>query len=393
MAEKLNRPDVIIIGGNHHNPLGVVRSFGVNGIRPYGIIVVGKDKNSFVTKSRYWKKTWLASTDAEAIEIMKNEFSDQNQKPVVIPCSDSIAMEIDLQLDELKERFILPSMGERQGAIAALMDKHKQVEFCEKNGLLMAKSWIIDLRNNKWPEDINYPVFFKPVTSAEGVKLDIRRCDDKEEAQKYSEVLRDKGYKRFLLQEYIPFDRELEFVGSTADTDAFIISENIREWPLIGGTNSFFVVKGNIELKKCCFRILEAMKQNGFSGCFDVELFDYKGEIYVNEFNWRNTGNSFFALGTNVHYAVIWYLSKIGEDTSLLKHTTDDEEQYAMNEATDTRHLLCHNVSFLQWFSDLKTTQSFALWFSKDPIPAIFRYVYLICELFKRRGAVCKKSN
>ena len=116
-------------------------------------------------------------------------------------------------------------MGNCQGAIAELMDKHKQVEFCEKNGLLMAKSWIVDLQSDDWPEDITYPVFFKPVTSAEGVKLDIRRCEDEEAAQKYKEVLRDKGYKRFLLQEYVPFDRELEFVGSTADENAFLISE------------------------------------------------------------------------------------------------------------------------------------------------------------------------
>lgn len=59
MAEEINRPAVIIIGGNHHNPLGVVRSFGVNGIRPYGIIVTGQNKSSFVTKSRYWKKLGL----------------------------------------------------------------------------------------------------------------------------------------------------------------------------------------------------------------------------------------------------------------------------------------------------------------------------------------------
>lgn len=388
MAEKINRPDVIIIGGNHHNPLGVVRSFGVNGIRPYGIIVVGKEKNSFVAKSRYWKKTWLASTDAEAIEIMKRNFCNRAQKPVVITCSDSIAMEIDLRLDELKEHFILPTMGNCQGAIAELMDKHKQVEFCEKNGLLMAKSWIVDLQSDDWPEDITYPVFFKPVTSAEGVKLDIKRCDDEEISKKYKEVLRDKGYKRFLLQEYIPFDRELVFDGSTADEDAFIISENVREWPLTGGTNCFFVVDGNTSLQKSCLRILDVMKKSHFTGCFDVELFDYNGKIYVNEFNWRNTGNSFFALGTNVHYAVIWYLSKIGEDVSYLQHTTTDTNQYAMNEATDTRNILCHRVSFLEWLCDWKKTKSFALWFSKDPIPAVYRYVYLLRELFKRRGNV-----
>lgn len=41
---------VILIGGSLHNILGLVRSFGVKGIQPYGIIA-GKDaKTSFVRK-------------------------------------------------------------------------------------------------------------------------------------------------------------------------------------------------------------------------------------------------------------------------------------------------------------------------------------------------------
>lgn len=388
MAEGINRPAVIIIGGNHHNPLGVVRSFGVNGIRPYGIIVTGQNKSSFVTKSRYWKKTWLASTDDDAIELMKTNFSECKQRPVVIPCSDSIAMEIDLRFDELKKYFIIPSIGNRQGSIAELMDKYKQVKFCEKHGLLMAKSWILNLRQGDLPEDITYPVFFKPVTSAEGEKLDIRCCEDKETVQKYRDELKRKGYKRFLLQEYIPFKRELEFVGSTGKVDSFIISENVREWPKMGGTNCFFVVNSNEKIKTVCLKILETMKQIGYSGCFDVELFDYNGKIYVNEFNWRNTGNSFFALGTNIHYAVIWYLSQIDEDTSHFVYQTVDTKQYAMNESTDIRNIIRHHVKFIHWLRDWRKTKSFALWFSKDPIPAICQYFHLLRELIKRRGKV-----
>ena len=46
---------VILIGGDHHNGLGLARSFGINGIKPYGIIVTGRNKHSFISKSKYWE--------------------------------------------------------------------------------------------------------------------------------------------------------------------------------------------------------------------------------------------------------------------------------------------------------------------------------------------------
>ena len=66
---------VILIGGNNHSGLGVVRSFGVNGIKPYGIIVTKeKNENQFVQKSKYWKQVWQVATEEDAIRLLMNEF-------------------------------------------------------------------------------------------------------------------------------------------------------------------------------------------------------------------------------------------------------------------------------------------------------------------------------
>lgn len=107
--------------------------------------------------------------------------------------------------------------------------------------------------------------------------------------------------------------------------------------------------------------------------------------ILINEINWRNTGNSFFALGTGVHYAVTWYKNAIGHDTASMRHSTDDETQFAMNEATDFRHVVFKGLSPVRWFRDLKRTKSFALWYGKDLRPTFIRYVYLLKELVLRR--------
>lgn len=107
---------IILIGGNHHNGLGLVRSFGVNGIKPLGIIIGNNKKNSFVTKSRYWEKTWVFSSEKEAISFLLGNFKQEIEKPVIIPWSDSAAAEIDNNLDALMPFFIVPSLGGIQGA-------------------------------------------------------------------------------------------------------------------------------------------------------------------------------------------------------------------------------------------------------------------------------------
>ena len=74
---------VILIGGSHHNGLGLVRSFGVNGIRPYGIIVCPLGGDSYLTHSRYWEKTYCVASDEAAVDLLYKKFSGEKEKPVV----------------------------------------------------------------------------------------------------------------------------------------------------------------------------------------------------------------------------------------------------------------------------------------------------------------------
>jgi len=376
---------VILIGGDHHNGLGLARSFGINGIKPYGIIVTGRNKHSFISKSKYWEKIWLVENEECVVKLLLELFSKEKERPVIIPWSDSIAAAIDLNLNRLRDFFIVPSLNGRQGAIVEMMDKQNQVQFLEKHNLPMAKTYTIDFPYFGNGSEFIYPCICKPVSSYEGQKTDIKKCDSLEAIKHYFGELESKGYKRILVQEYISFDNELEFVGSCGDDPAYIISDNVREWPVIGGTNSFLHILNDKSLIDVCLRVLDALRKESYFGMFDVELFKVGGNYLVNEINWRNTGNSFFALGTGVHYAVIWYLNSIGEDASNIRHFTTDTNQYAMNEATDLRHVVFDKLSFSEWFKDLRKTQSFALWYGKDLKPTINRYLYLIKELVLHR--------
>lgn len=386
-------PPLILMGGSHHNGLGLVRSFGIHGIRPYGIIVCPADrpKESFIAHSRYWKKTFLVNSDEEALEVLRREFGSvaeqTGQKPVVITWSDSTEMAVDQHLDELKNRFVLPSCGGTQGQVTSLMDKERQVAFCRKHELNMAKSVVINLEQGDIPDDISYPVMLKPVTSAEGEKLDIRKCQSEDEARNYMKELRHKGYYRILVQEFVDYDKEFVFFGSTGKEDSYILCEKERVWPVVGGSSSFIKVSRDPEVLAACKKILSAMHSISYQGCFDVDLFQVTGKgPLVNEFNWRNSGVVFAALGPDVPYGLVYYYSQCGSNSDDLLHKPKaDKDFYAMDEATDLRHVVYGKLPLSEWLRDCHRTQSFALWFTRDPIPTIRQYAYLFREMLRRR--------
>lgn len=378
---------VLLIGTNHHNILGLVRSFGVNCIYPYGLIVGDGATKSFVRKSKYWTKTWAIDSEDEMIDFMLKQFENEELRPVVIPCSDLLAEIIDLNYNRLKDKYILPSINNEQGKIAELMDKQRQVELAKKYDIPMAKSWVIDLKNETIPDDIVYPCIVKPVVSAEGKKSDIRKCIDEKELIDYLMFLCENKYERILIQEFINFDYEISFIGSISEKTAYLINKKIRIWPIVGGSNSFVNVNKDKYMESFCLNILDILKKIKYIGLFDVEILCSGNQIYLNEINWRNSGNSFFALGTNVFYATIWYYMVINKTLpNNLKLTNNDNDFFAMDESKDLRYVVIKRISLKEWIADVKRSKCFAIWYSRDLKPTIYRYCGLIREFIKRKG-------
>lgn len=379
---------VILIGGNHHNGLGLARSFGVNGIKPYGVIVGEGAEHGFVRKSKYWAKTWVIKSDDEIVEFLLNAFQNEKEKPVVIPYSDGAAEEIDLNLDRLKEHFLLPSIGGQQGKIAELMDKQKQVEFAQTYGIPMAKSCVVDLNDIRLPEDMIYPCIVKPVVSAEGEKSDIRKCDTETQTVAYLQELRQKGYHRFLVQEYLNYDTEYLMVGSiSGQNQCWVNSKKIRVWPVVGGSSSCLQVTNQKNVSDFFESVRYAFQQITYDGFYDVEVLQVNGKLYLNEVNWRNSGTIYSVLGSKVYYPVNWYYWKTkNQSPENFIQSCLDETVYTIDESLDLRHVACGNITLKQWLRDKKKSKAFALWYTLDMRPAIAQYLHLLKELIKRHG-------
>ena len=77
----------IVIGGNHYNTLGVIRSLGEMGVPVYLILI--SEKGGYVSKSKYIVNSWYVDNSEDAIiNVLSNNFINEECKPVIIPTSD-----------------------------------------------------------------------------------------------------------------------------------------------------------------------------------------------------------------------------------------------------------------------------------------------------------------
>ena len=380
---------VIIIGYNHHNTLGVVRSFGENNVRPYGIIVNQINKKGFVFKSKYWEKTYIAKDEADALILLKTEFSAECEKPVVIVTGDSMMEMLDIHRDELSPMFILPGFPEEQGAVSRLMDKDAQVSFARANGIYMLNSENISLSDTDITIHCEYPVILKPVASNDGVKFDITICNSIEEFAEAIQQLRSKGYQRILVQHYLKDKEEFVLTGSVEPKTAlitFAVVKHIRQWPPKIGTGSYSQFIHESDIQAYCHEVLRKLMLNGYSGPIDLELFRSEdGRLILNEFNWRVSGRNFVSSYTGVHSTFLWYLAVTDQKLESFPLIASSDG-YSMNDVTDIRHMLRGTITFKQWIRDLQKAKSFSIWNTKDFKPVVSRYTYILFEFLKHRS-------
>ena len=238
----MEKNKVIIIGDDHTNTLGVIRTFGENGIKPY-VIIISKTKRVAVVKSKYVEKYWICTDENIALLTMMSIFSDEEKKPVVIPTSDLITLKIDESYNQLSKKFIIPSINNKQGEIIKYMDKFNQYQLAKDNNINMANSIIIDI-NNLEENEIKFPCILKPIVSAEGKKEDIVICNNKNEYIKAIADLKKLNYSKILLQDFIDYEYEMDISGFAYNGEISIPGaiKKIRIWPEKKGSTTYGLV-------------------------------------------------------------------------------------------------------------------------------------------------------
>lgn len=378
---------VILIGGDHHNGLNLARIFGINGFKVF-CCVISNDRSTLIQHSRYVQNVKVFREESLAYDYLENSISDFEHKPVLIPYSDGAAMELDRRLNSFVGKYYVPSINEEQGAIVKMMDKNAQYLWAKENGIPMAFSMVLDVCSfsEEMALDIPLPCIIKPIVSATGKKLDIVICNTNIEVKEALSELKDKKYHNVLVQEYLIKDYEIDVFGCICKNDPQILlvpTKTLRTWPLKTGTNSFSQILADDSTINNCKSIISKLKDAGFYGLYDIELMVVNGTYYLNEINYRNSGDDYMALNQGFYYPVVWTKEVLGIVQEIsLDHP--QKETYAMTEFFDRNNIKQGILSRGDWKKDYRRTSDFALKFKGDMKPVFWFYSHRVFNKIKR---------
>lgn len=367
---------VIVIGSNHHNTLGVLRSLGERGVKPE--LIITNDALNYVTTSKYVDSVYTIDSADDIVRTLQN-LEQSDLKPIVICCDDKSIAEIDEHYDELSRSFHIPNAG-RQGRINFLMSKLEQQKLANEAGLLLPQTWRI-YGNTTLPTDVVYPCIVKTDSSIDGGKADIRVCHNRDELK--NSTTRNVEY---IIQEYIEKEYELNVVACSLNNGNDIILpgviHKIREYPAKGGSSSFSVLKNFDDYPHLPVNGIKRMLAlTQYEGLFSIEFVCKDGLCYFLEVNFRNDGNGYVptSAGCNLHY--MWCCHKSGVEIEKFSVNTP---HYFMADVRDILHVIKHKqLKFSSWLKDFRRTNCFLLYNKRDSKP--FR-VYMrnyIGEVFR----------
>lgn len=359
----MHKPDIIVIGGDHHNTLGVIRSLGEKGLHPITLIVTS-GKHPFVGYSKYIKSLHIISCENGIVQYLLNNFKNKDDRSVVICCSDAAASEVDLHAIELKTHFIIPGSDE-QGAITRLMNKKWMSELALQCGMNIPRTIYpthlpIDIK------DITFPCIVKPLVSKDASKDDIQICRDIYRLNEWVEHL---GADKVQIQEFIDKEFEYQLIGCATYENVIIPGFSRILRPCKGSNTSFLhyepMKKGFCDLEAC----KNYVKMTGYHGLFSLEfLRDKQGRDYFMEINFRNDGNAICVTASGINLPYIWYKTCTGQNCyDEIQRTVSPK--YVMPDFAELKLLMTGQISLIQYLGDLIKTDRFMEFDRKDPKP------------------------
>ncbi|MBV1817959.1 ATP-grasp domain-containing protein [Clostridium cochlearium] len=370
---------IIVLGGAHHNGLGIVRSLGEVGNSVY-FISVDSERN-FVTKSKYIKKWWSVS-GGKLLEFLKTKFKSEVFLPILIPSDDYTANLLDLNRDSLKHYFLFPHVKNLEFRLLELMNKDVLSKIAKKHGFKIPRSKVIDLSvnndaiTNVVENNIGFPCIVKPAQSVEGSKSDILIIENDNQLHKAIAQYRKK-YLRVFVQQYINKKGEVGIQGISMynSNEVYIagVVRKIRVSKVAPGSTTYAELDSKFDLHSEN-KIISMLKDIGFSGIFDVELMYDAKDIYFIEINFRNGayGYAFTKAGVNLPY--IWCREVIGFTYNNISRIK--KSKILMSEFADFRNVLYKNISLVQWILEFIKTDFYLILNISDLKPFFYKLIY-----------------
>ncbi len=368
--------DVFVLGNDHYNTYGIVRSLGEEGICSYVLTLGCKRKDSFVLRSKYVVSGQGCETPDEAIAYLKQGCVNR-RKRIIICCSDEAEELVLTHFDELSADYILPVCEDYKETIR-LMNKDAITDMAKQYGICTPETWRVI--NRHIPAGVNYPCITKPITSTGGQKSDIVVCRNEKELKA---VVEDENRcADFVVQQYIEFEKEVSILGAVLVNGEVRLSgciDKLRTCMI--GTTSFGMMVDNSLLGDNVLKLEAMMKGTGYRGLFSAEFLMKDNKFYFLEVNFRNDGNTYVATASGQNLPLQYVQSVRGED---IKTDNIAYPCYFMLEIEDVLAWRRNGVSYSQWRKDIRQTHACLVYNRYDKAPFRKKITSVIESLFCR---------
>lgn len=389
---------VVIIGHGYTSRLGVVRALGREGYEVTVIVMTGFSLNSEAPRipkpidcySKYVHRILFCTSEKEKlVELLLAECIDPVQKVVLFPDSDFSTAVVDQNADRLKEFFLFPHIGDKQGAVVSWMDKIRQKKMAEVVGLNVAKGWRIDVQDGIYdiPSDLCYPCFPKPLATLSGGKKGLKRCNNEAELHTVLKSFSETNPTiSILVEEFKTIDVEQALLGFSDGCE--VVIPGIIQTKSLAQGGHFGVAKQGIIMPLSGFEgLIDKFKRfvlnTGFVGLFDIDFYQSGGESFFCEINFRYGGSGYAYTAMGVNLPVIFVKTLLGESTK-------EMNKIIREEAVFTNERMCLD----DWYYGYISTQDYkkllrgsdiSFIFDKEDKAPQFRYIIMFWKLYLKR--------
>lgn len=377
VSEDLKKHKFIVLGAEHYNSLGIVRSLGEESIKP--IVVMLNSKLKVTSSSRYCDEIYYVNSMEEGYDLIIKKFTggDIKEKPFVLASDDTTTSFFDQRYEDAKDKFIFYNAGE-QGRITEIMEKQRLCKLAKKHGLSIPQTFKV--KTGEIPEGLEYPVLTKADDSFIGNwKAATHICQNEDDLRKAFGKIKQ---EQVLIQKYIKKKNELCLDGYSwnAGKNVFIAIASDYKY-VLPDRYSYYMNVFNFRNDKLQKALEEIFAEIGFEGIFSIEfLVDQNGNMYFLEINFRNSTWSYAATKAGMNLVTGWCSAMLEGDKYKPVYKKVPTDFTAMVEISDFKtRVVGRKCGIGEWIKDLKECNCTFYYDSNDKKPlrtAIFSKLF-----------------
>ncbi len=382
--DRNNKMNIIILGSNHHNALGLIRSLGEVGHTVYLLLL--KSGFNYVNKSSYLKSWNLIESYDEIILSVKRIVSECDTKPVMLVAGDEEATFVNQHFDELSE-YCFVEGAYTNGDIAVYHDKFKSNDLAKRFGFKIPQTWML-CNNEGIPTDLRYPVLVKAGDSIRGGKGVLKKCSSESELIHVLEHFPNDVFP-LQIQEYIQKEYEIIILGCSLNHGNIVLcpiaERKLRYYPQEYRTTAYtesIFIENDQSLMRIVQLISSMMKSIGYTGLFSVELLFANNQYYFLETNFRNDGTGYLATtcGFNLPNFLCEFFAgcQVDLDKCIYKPC------HYVNVIEDFKNVVRGNISILKWIKQLSNAKCYSHYSNKDKLPLLYAFGGLLLSKIRK---------